>query len=520
MKKSYFIIISITMLVVFITGSIQRINSKNIFTTIKDKIEVAGGWDRYIYAWANRKVPSTARWTAIRTPFKKNKRDMGNFWDIPGTGNKTIGPRKVIQLWELKYKFQKWPRKDRRYKFYPLEQLTGKVEDSGYYLIKCGTGYYLHENDNRIEANKHSVRYTNRSYHWKITNRGKNRFLISCRLNGRYIAARGKASKNGAQLVTVTQPNKQSYWEFIIIAKTSEKKTTRQLIAKRLKETNRLARKEFKRIDKIFKKKGYRFKIRKTEILAKKLKEITGYAGKLLNPKVTVKWKKVKSNLPNSIKRNPNMKAFNWRDAGKMTAVKWQGGCGSCWAFGSIGVLEAVYKIKYQTELDLSEQHVIDCLRTTERDCGSCNGGAAITVFEALQNQSAIPESIVPYEEKDSTCQNVQGRFSYKVKEAGWVYTGKDYKIIKELICKFGPVAGYVEATDLFKAYSGGVYNEHPKLKSLQKVNHVIIIVGWDDNKNAFLIKNSWGGWGENGYMWIEYGSNNIGTGASWIQIH
>ncbi len=41
---------------------------------------------------------------------------------------------------------------------------------------------------------------------------------------------------------------------------------------------------------------------------------------------------------------------------------------------------------------------------------------------------------------------------------------------------------------------------------------------GWDDAKQAWLLRNSWGTWwGDSGYAWIGYHTNNIGYGAIWV---
>ena len=61
--------------------------------------------------------------------------------------------------------------------------------------------------------------------------------------------------------------------------------------------------------------------------------------------------------------------SFNWRTQGIMTAVKHQGGCGSCWDFAACGALEAVIKQNTAVELDVSEQQVLSCA-TPGYGCG------------------------------------------------------------------------------------------------------------------------------------------------------
>jgi C1A family cysteine protease len=231
---------------------------------------------------------------------------------------------------------------------------------------------------------------------------------------------------------------------------------------------------------------------------------------------------------------SPDAAAFNWADRGKVTPIKFQGQCGSCWAFTSGAVVESNYLIRKNATLDLSEQNFLDCAETEQqayrgdrvvtvkKHAGTCQGGWYGPVFEYLKTNSAALESEVPYKSRESGCVTA-GTNKYRI--TAWGYVKPDAGIpsvrqMKEALCKYGPLAACVKVTEAFQAYKSGVFDEFTECNGERDINHAITIVGWDDAKESYLIKNSWGtGWGDNGYVWIKYGCNNIGYGAAWVLV-
>jgi C1A family cysteine protease len=53
--------------------------------------------------------------------------------------------------------------------------------------------------------------------------------------------------------------------------------------------------------------------------------------------------------------------SVDWTTAGKVTPVKDQGQCGSCWSFSTTGALEGASSIKYGELISFSEQNFVDC---------------------------------------------------------------------------------------------------------------------------------------------------------------
>jgi cathepsin L len=208
----------------------------------------------------------------------------------------------------------------------------------------------------------------------------------------------------------------------------------------------------------------------------------------------------------------PSARSFDWTKLGKVTPVRYQGDCGSCWAFATAAILESSLLIRNNKTFDVSEQYILDNAIYGNCDHGGWTG-EALTVMMLL---GTAKESDCPYHEKKQSARVIMDN-PYRALIWGFVGNGISPSIhqLKVALLEHGPLAVCVRATDLFHAYSTGVFNEDAR----GETNHVVTLVGWDDSKKAWRIKNSWGeGWGEQGYMWIAYGSNSVGFGATWVE--
>jgi len=204
---------------------------------------------------------------------------------------------------------------------------------------------------------------------------------------------------------------------------------------------------------------------------------------------------------------------FDWRDVDGLTPVRDQGGCGSCWAFATVGVLEAAIKLQEASEQDLSEQWLVSC-NTSGWDC---DGGWWAHDYHVAPG--AVPEGQFSYVASDAPC---GGPYDYPFQIESWSYVGNSYSVpaidaIKQAIYSHGPVTIAVYVSSDFTAYTGGVFDSH----KTGTVNHGVILTGWDDDQGpdgVWFLRNSWGpGWGESGYMRIAYDTANVGYAASYV---
>ena len=207
---------------------------------------------------------------------------------------------------------------------------------------------------------------------------------------------------------------------------------------------------------------------------------------------------------------------FDWRDQGIVTPVRDQGACGSCWAFATVGVMESSLGKSSIPNQDLSEQFLVSC----NQSGWSCNGGgiAHMYHYDTLgSNQTtigAVYETDKPYIASNGTCTSDYYK-PYRLNGWGYVSGGSGIPTvdqIKNAIYTYGPVATFVCA-DNWSSYTGGIFSTN-----CTNIDHAVVLVGWDDPGQYWILRNSWGTfWGIGGYMYMQWGTSSVGTSTSWV---
>ncbi|UVC54313.1 cysteine proteinase precursor [Theileria orientalis] len=188
---------------------------------------------------------------------------------------------------------------------------------------------------------------------------------------------------------------------------------------------------------------------------------------------------------------------LDWRNADVPTPVKDQGiSCGSCWAFSSVGSVEALYRLYKDVTYDLSEQELVNC----DQYSSGCNGGLPYTALEYVHSNGISFSSDLPYDGVDEPC--TPNDLEKVFIDSLVVTTGTD--VLNKSLVLSPTVVGIAVDPEL-KLYKTGVYTG----KCATEQNHAVLLVGEgydpESKKRYWVVKNSWGtDWGENGYIRLE----------------
>lgn len=201
---------------------------------------------------------------------------------------------------------------------------------------------------------------------------------------------------------------------------------------------------------------------------------------------------------------------FDWRSTGKVTPARNQSNCGGCWAFASVAALESKLLILGVGVYDLAEQQQISC----NTAMSGCNGGGmeALRFWEGAKGP--MFESCAPFSSgggQNVACETISTCSELPFHTSGY-YTvdvaNRDE--IKTSLTTDGPTYFRYDWYTDFDTFwssrvSGAVYTN---TGGTFDAGHAVLLIGWDDAKGAWLLKNSYGataGPNGDGTFWMAY---------------
>ncbi|MDP1746058.1 MAG: C1 family peptidase [Bacteroidota bacterium] len=206
---------------------------------------------------------------------------------------------------------------------------------------------------------------------------------------------------------------------------------------------------------------------------------------------------------------------YDMRTNGRITPVKNQGQCGSCWLFPTMGSVESYWKVLGLSDFDLAEDNLKNCHGFDYLPCEGGSRDMATSYFS--RSTGPYLESQDPYTAASAGCPSGLTPTAY-VSQARFLPKNKN--VIKQALMDYGAIyntfhweAASYRASDYTYYYNG----------TSNTLNHAVLIVGWDDNKvtaggtGAWIIKNSWGtSWGQSGFFYISYNDTKATSDATY----
>ena len=171
---------------------------------------------------------------------------------------------------------------------------------------------------------------------------------------------------------------------------------------------------------------------------------------------------------------------FDWRDTGKVTPVRDQNPCGTCWIFGTLAAIESRVLIVEGIEYDFSEQNVACCMDPLwvyligDR-CDA--GGDSFLATDVLTKRGTRLEPCDPYntstintEACDDTCASIKRITGYRLVADSADQTAE----VKDAIYNYGPVSMSYYHDDAMSPGNVYYWPDCP-----EDPNHLVSIVGW-----------------------------------------
>ncbi|MCL1853158.1 MAG: C1 family peptidase [Peptococcaceae bacterium] len=201
----------------------------------------------------------------------------------------------------------------------------------------------------------------------------------------------------------------------------------------------------------------------------------------------------------------------DWRQGNHVSDVKDQYDCGACASFSVTAMLEAMISIEQSgLKIDLSEADLHFC----SNHGPTCEGWYVEAAIKQAQTRGITEEECFPY---SSLLKTLPGQSIPTIIPRCTINPARDAKAVKvktsvklnsmterkNHLTTIGPCVAIFKVYEDFYWYGNNVYHH---VSGNYEGNHAVLVVGFSEQGQYWLCKNSWGPeWGDGGYFKIAY---------------
>lgn len=208
---------------------------------------------------------------------------------------------------------------------------------------------------------------------------------------------------------------------------------------------------------------------------------------------------------------------WDWRNVGGrnfITAARDQGGCGSCVAFAVAAAIETHHAIATNRASPTSDLSEASLFFVANRQCNPGDPRYGWWIHNALDHaaeQGIAAERNYPYRDVNQVAELVDGGEA-TLKIAGYD-SSSDRERLKRWIAEEGPLVTTFDVfSDFYTFWNTGANGIYTRVSNDFEGGHAVMVVGYDDDDDAWICKNSWGPAGPDadGCFRIGYGECKI----------